>query len=111
MDLLAEYEEFAKIPPHVAVTYKFFSLFRVSKEGILSWGKAQFPLEEEAAGAARAFLKATKAFLRDTPAIKHTQCASRMWFWYHTLLENNWFDLETRAEILRWMEVCELVVS
>lgn len=110
MDLIAEYEEFAKIAPRVAVTYKFFTLFSVSKGGELCWGEDTWQLEEESAVAVKAFLKATKAFLRDTPGAKHTQCASRMWFWYNTILENAWFSRDTRAEILRWMEVCELVV-
>lgn len=111
MDLNAEYEEFAKIAPHVAVTYKFFSLFSISKDGVLSWCEDKFQLDEESATAVKAFLKASKAFLRDTPGAKHTACAGRMWFWYNTILEKGWFDRDVRAEILRWMEVCELVVS
>jgi hypothetical protein len=111
MDLLAEYEEFAKVAPHVAVTYKFFAAFSVTKEGVLRWGLEEYTLPEEAVAPVKAFLKATKAFLRDTEKVSHTACAGRMWFWYNTILEQNWFSRAERAEILHWMEVCELVVS
>ncbi len=110
MDLLAEYEEFAKVAPHVAVTYKFFAAFSISKEGELRWAQESYQLPEEAVAPVKAFLKATKVFLRTEEKISHTACAGRMWFWYNKILEEAWFTREVRAEILRWMEVCELVV-
>lgn len=108
MDLLAEYDEFAKLPAHTAVTYKFFSLFRVA-DGNLQWRGVPTPISPEAADALKAFLRAQRSALKG--GVTASDCSRRMWFWYQKLLELGLFDQATLDAILRWMEICELVVA
>lgn len=115
MDLIAEYEEMHSIPIHVAVTFKFFSLFKVSKaedgSTFLHWGEsAKTPLTPESYGPIKEFLKAQRSLLREG-SVMRVDCAKRMWFWFQKILELSLFDLAVRAEILKWNEICELIVT
>jgi hypothetical protein len=114
MDLIAEYEEMQSIPIHTAVTFKFFSLFKVSKadgEIFLHWGEvAKTPLSEESYGPIKEFLKAQRSQLREG-SVTRVDCAKRMWFWFQKILELSLFDMAVRAEILKWNEICELIVT
>jgi hypothetical protein len=109
MDLLAEYEEMKQIPLHTGITYKFFSMFKVDGD-TLYWGVAPAPLEEEVRGPIKACLKAQRAALREGSLTK-SECSRRLWFWGQKVLEMGLFRDEIRAEIIKWTEICELVLS
>lgn len=108
MDLLEEYDDMIQLPTHVAISYKFFVPFRIDG-GELVWSGHRAELDEEAIGPIKAFLKATKALLREGNVSKG-ECSRRMWFWYAKLVDMALFQHDARVEILRWMEVCELVL-
>ena len=103
MDFLEEYTEFTQLPVHIGVTYKFFSLFKLQGTQ-LQWCSYSADLGE-AAGAAKAFLKKQRADLKE--GISKSECSRRMWFWVQKLLE---LKVESPA-LLKWLEVCELVLS
>jgi hypothetical protein len=110
MDFLAEYEEMKDVPRHIAITYKFFSIFKVKDLGI-HWGPSHMHTTTVTiADAFKAFLKAQKTDLKEG-ALTKSECSRRMWFFYQKILEHGLFSLEVRQEILKWMEVCELVIS
>jgi hypothetical protein len=109
MDLLAEYDEMKTVPTHVAVVYKFFAPFRF-ENGDLMWGAHRAGAAEEVIQPVKAFLKVTKALLREGTVAK-SECSRRMWFWYAKLVDLGLFEHEARLEIMQWMEVCELVIS
>lgn len=109
MDLIAEYEEMKTLPQHAAVAYKFFAPFRF-ENGDLLWGAHRAGATEDVIPPVKAFLKATKAALREGQMPK-AECSRRMWFWYAKIVDLGLFQHEARLEMLQWMEVCELVIS
>ena len=110
MDIIAEYDEMKVAPQHIAVAYKFFAPFRF-ENGDLLWGSShRAGITEEGIQPVKAFLKATKAALREGTLPK-AECSRRMWFWYAKVVDLGLFQHEARLEMLQWMEVCELVIS
>ncbi len=115
MDFLDEYSDFRAIPRNTAITYKFFDLFKVSKGEngyyTISWGKvAKCDVNVNEGDAIKAFLKATKAGLREGE-YDASECSRRMWFFYNKLIEIGAFKTEERMEILKWMDVCQWVIT
>ncbi len=113
MDFLAEYDEFKKLPVHIAVTYKFLSNFSVDVSGTLWYTNYSFYTNEEytkeAAEALKKFLKATRKELKEGTPNKF-ECSKRLWFFYQKLMDLHVFSTEVRAEILKWMDICETVL-
>jgi hypothetical protein len=117
MDFLAEYDEFKKLPVHIAVTYKFLSNFTVDSSGSLFYTQYRFDINEdfskeytkEAAEALKKFLKATRKELKEGSMNKF-ECSRRIWFFYQKLMDLHVFSTEVRREILSWMETCETVL-
>jgi hypothetical protein len=110
LDLLAEYEEVKKIPVPTAVGYKFFSNFKVA-DNCLLWAGFSTPLEEDAREAVKAFLKEQRRQIRDG-VLSGSEISRRMWFWFQKILDLGLFtEGNTRNQILRWMEVCELILA
>jgi hypothetical protein len=113
VDFLAEYEEFSNIQSHIAVVYKFFDMFKVDdKEGRMYWLKdyTDSNLSKEVLCAFKGYLRSKKSALR-RGELKKGECSKMMLFWYMKILEHNVFDAEVRREIMKFMEVCELVIS
>jgi hypothetical protein len=110
MDFLAEYQEVTKIPPHIAVTYKFFSIFKFEDGELCYIHYKSGPMEPAALSALKAFLKAQRSDLRGDARLGKGECSRRMWFFYQKLLDLKLFDKPARMEIMRWMEICELVL-
>jgi hypothetical protein len=110
-DLLAEYTEFSQVPTVLAVPYKYFSLFRV-EEGELVWAGHRATLAEDLVAPVKKFLKEQRAALR-SGSLSKSECSRRMWFWVQKVLELELFldAPEARAQMLKWTEVCELVIS
>ena len=111
MDLLAEYQEVKQIPVVVAVTYKFFHGFKV-EGGALCWAGFNTPLSEEIREPVKRFLKEQRRAVRED-SLSVGECSRRMWFWFQKVLDLELF-VETpvaRDQILRWMEVCELILA
>jgi hypothetical protein len=110
MDFLAEFSELKTLPNHIAATYTFFKSFSVDKETLsLCWNSVKTPVEEETFQEFRAFLKSTKRQLQEKQ-LKPSDCCRAMFFFYSKLLQHECFEQSTRQEILKWMEVCELIV-
>ena len=111
MDFIAEYAESKKLPIHIAVTYKFFSLFKVDTDAkTLAWTTHTTPINPDVALAAKLFLKDRRAVFKQG-AVNKSECSRSMWFWYQKILDVGAFTHEVRLEILRWMEICELIIS
>ena len=111
MDLLAEYEEMKSLPVHIAVAYKFFGLFKFEGSELVYVNHHGGEAEDDTLGALKAFLKSQRADLRVRDSkMGKGECSRRMWFWYQKLLELKMFDVQARMEIMKWMEVCELVL-
>ncbi len=114
MDLLAEYEEVKTIPVPSAVGYKFFSNFKLSADGeCLVWSGFSTYLEEGVRQPVKAFLKEQR---RQTAAanLSANEVSRRMWFWFQKILDLGLFTgnaAHGRDQILRWMEVCELILT
>lgn len=113
LNFIEEYNEFSGLPKHIAVTYKFFSLFSVSSDSI-SWSKryTDQELEGDVLKALKLFLKNTKNRLRsdrDKP-VTSSECSKLMLFWYMKIQEYDLFTPEIRREIMKYMELCELVI-
>ena len=115
MDFVAEYDDMCKIPSKIAVTYSFFELFKVQLKDTpeqprgLSWpGATDSKLSDEVLQAFKWYLKAKKAELKrcDTGS----NCGKMLWFFYQKLLEHNAFDVETRRDIMCYMEICEYII-
>ena len=122
MDFLEELEDMKTIPHHLAITFKFFSLFKVSLNknedadaaGVLTWAQTaeETHLSRDVLVAMREFLKAQRQAVKNmTNPPKKGDCSRAMWFWFQKLLEHGAFDTDTRTLILRWMEICELIIS
>lgn len=112
MDLLQEYEEVRQIPVPVAVSYKFFSNFKVEGD-TLTWGGFSTPLEGDMREPVKEFLKVQRRLTREG-SLKPSEVSRRMWFWFQKILDLGLFaDVSTpaRDQILRWMEVCELILT
>lgn len=112
IDLLAEYEEVKKLPVPTAVTYKFFSGFKVEGDSLV-WSGFRTPLSEEVRKPVKAFLKEQRRATEED-GLKQGECSRRMWFWYQKILDLGLFSgaaYQARAEILRWVEVCEYILS
>jgi TorA maturation chaperone TorD len=110
MDFLAEFSELKTLPNHIAATYSFFKLFSVDKDTqTLCWNSTTTPLEDEPLQEFRAFLKSIKRQLQEKQ-LKPSDCCRAMFFFYSKLLQYECFEQPTRQEILKWMEVCELIV-
>lgn len=114
MDFIGEYDDFTAIPRNIAVTYKFFDLFKVTSEDgvrVLTWGKSiKCSLDTPTLDAIKAFLKATKSGLRNGEYTA-SECSKRMWFFYTKLIEHGAFSSAERMEILKWMDVCQWVIT
>ena len=110
MDLLAEYKEMSALPNHIAVTYKFFSMFKIDGD-TMTWAghETDISTDTNTKDALKAFLKAQRSALREG-GLSASECSKRMWFWFQKLLELDLFEGDGRQEILKWMEVCELIV-
>jgi hypothetical protein len=113
MDLLAEYEEVKKIPVITAVGYKFFSNFKFSADGeSLLWSGFSTYLEEDMREPIKAYLKEQRRQVRDGK-LSAGEVSRRMWFWFQKILDLGLFTgnaAHGRDQILRWMEVCELIL-
>jgi len=116
MDFLAEYDEMQTIPQNTAVAYKFLSLFKVvlkesetEKRG-LYWSSYSLDsrLSDEVLLAFKLYLKAKKAEIRK--ADPKTTCGKILWFFYQKLLEVGAFSMETRRDILNYMELCAYIL-
>jgi hypothetical protein len=115
MDFLAEYDEMNKIPSKIAVTYSFFDLFKVQLKdsperarGIHWPGATDSRLTDNVLQAFKAYIKAKKAELKlcDTKS----NCGKMLWFFYQKLLEFDVFTVETRRDILSYMDICEYII-
>jgi hypothetical protein len=112
IDLLAEYEEVKKLPVPTAVGYKFFSGFKVEGDSLV-WSGFRTPLSEEVRKPVKAFLKEQRRAIQED-CLKQAECSRRIWFWYQKILDLGLFSgaaYQARAEILRWVEVCEFILS
>ncbi len=110
MDLIEEYKEFSGLPKHIAVVYKFFSLFSFSDNKIY-WSKTGFEIGEEEYGAFKAYVKHCKRVLREGGlSAGPSECSKMMLFLYMKIQEFSIFNIEIRKEIMKYMEVCELVI-
>ncbi len=113
MDLLAEYNEVRQIPVPTAVGYKFFSNFKLSDDGqLLVWSGFSTYLEEDMRGPVKEFLKEQRKQIRDG-ALSGSEVSRRMWFWFQKILDLRLFvgnAASARDQILKWMEVCELII-
>lgn len=112
MDLLAEYEEVKKIPVITAVGYKFFSNFKVTDDCLL-WSGFSTYLQEDVREPVKAYLKEQRRQIRDG-ALSASEVSRRMWFWFQKILDLGLFTgnaSQGRDQILRWMEVCELILA
>lgn len=116
MDFLEEYDEMNTIPANTAVSYKFLNLFKVvltssetEKRG-LHWSSISVDtkLSDEILVAIKTFLKVKKSELRK--ADPKTKCGTILWFFYQKLLEIGAFDMETRRDILQYMELCSYII-
>jgi len=116
MDFVAEYAEMCTIPSKIAVTYKFFELFKVylkdSEEGPkgLHWSYASDTnLSDETLVAFKALLKFQRSQLKklDTPSVN---CGKMLWFFYQKLLDVGAFNAEVRRDILAHMDLCEYII-
>jgi hypothetical protein len=116
MDFLAEYDDMGAIPQNIAVSYKFLNLFKVvmndsetEKRG-LHWSTYTIDshLSDEVLLAFKTYLKAKKSELRkENPK---TNCGKILWFFYQKLLDVGAFDIETRKDILGYMELCAYII-
>ena len=112
MDLLAEYEETKTIPTPTAIAYKFFSNFKVEGEHLLWSGFSTF-LKEDMREPVKAFLKEQRKQIRDGD-LSGSEVARRMWVWFQKILDLSLFvgnASEGRAQILKWMEVCQFILA
>ena len=113
MDFVAEYDESRGLPIHIAITYKFFALFKVNTDAnTMSWSKVytMCAVPPEELRAFKEFLRSTRNLLKSEPFPTKEECSRRLWFFYQKLLEHAIFTTEIRSEILRWIEVCEYIV-
>ncbi len=111
MDLLAEYEEVKQIPVPTVVGYKFFSNFKVADDCLL-WSGFSTHLEEDVREPVKAFLKEQRRQIRGG-TLSGSEISRRMWFWFQKILDLGLFTGngdQGRDQILRWMEVCELIL-
>jgi hypothetical protein len=112
MDFLAEYDEVKKIPTPTAIGYKFFSNFKVA-DNCLLWAGFSTPLEEDVREPVKQFLKEQRKQIRDG-TLNASEVARRMWFWFQKILDLGLFvgnASEGRAQILKWMEVCQFILA
>ncbi len=117
MDFIAEYNEMATIPHKIAITYKFFELFRVclkdsedDKRGFYwSTGAVDTKLSDDALIGFKAYIKAQKSQLKKCD-VAATNCGKMLWFFYHKLLETDAFDPVIRRDILAYMDICEYII-
>jgi hypothetical protein len=112
LDLLAEYEEVKKLPVPTAVAYKFFSNFKVVDDSLV-WSGFSTALSEDMRKPVKAFLKEQRRAIQED-GLKQGECSRRIWFWFQKILDLGLFTgnaAEARMQILRWMEVCELILS
>lgn len=116
MEFLQEYDEMSTIPQNTAVAYKFLNLFKVvlkdteeEKHG-LHWSTIAIDnkLDNETLIEFKNFLKAKKSELRK--ADPSSKPGKMLWFFYQKLLEFGAFDVETRREILNYMELCAYII-
>ena len=99
----------SELPNHIAVTYKFFSMFKIDGDSMY-WSGHQTAIKPDTKDALKTFLKAQRSALREG-TMSAGECSKRMWFWFQKLLELDLFSCsEARSEIMRWMEICELIV-
>ncbi len=114
MDFLGEYEELKVLKNHTLVSWQFFELFKVEEDDdgkyLVYMDTKSRCLSDDEYGAFKAFLKAQRSALRKE-ALPVGECSKRIWFWYSKLLELNMFTLEIRSEILKWMEVGQLIMT
>ncbi len=115
MDFLGEYDELAVLKNHTLVTWKFFELFRLeecdSEKSMYYVGHKSRYLSDDVYNAFKAFLKAQRSALRKE-SLSVAECSKRLWFFYSKLLEHDvFFDPNVRREILKWMEVGQLVMT
>jgi len=116
MDLLEEYAEMDKIPSKIAVTYSVFDLFRVQlkdsesgKRGLYWSTTLDSKLSDEVLIALKSFLKAKKSELKTCDT--KINCSKLLWFFYQKLLELDAFTIETRRDILAYMDMCEYIIA
>lgn len=116
MDFVEEYAEMEKVPSKIAVTYSVFDLFRVQlkdsdtmKRGLYWPGAVDTKLSDEALVALKSFLKAKKSELKTCDT--KINCGKLMWFFYQKLLELDAFDVQTRRDILGYMDMCEYILA
>ena len=110
MDLIEEYEDFKQIPVHIAVSYKFFSHFKVDDENRIWFSGNSFKIEQEGvADAIKKFLKASRKEIKEG-IVSKGECSRRIWFWYAKIIDFGLFTPEVRQDILRWMDICETVL-
>jgi hypothetical protein len=114
MDFIEEYNEMSAIPIKIAVTYKFFELFRVSLKDSdrgIHWSTCAVDTKQsdEVLEAFKAYIKTQRSQLKKCD-VGNTNCGKMLWFFYQKLLEFNVFDADIRREILKFMEVCEYII-
>jgi hypothetical protein len=117
MDFLAEYDEMNCIPSKIAVTYKFFELFRVclkdtddEKRGFYwSVNAVDTELSDEILVAFKTFLKAKRSELKKCK-VSDVNCGKMLWFFYHKLLEVGAFNDIIRRDIMAYMDICEYII-
>lgn len=115
MDFLAEYDELCTIPTKIGITYTLLSMFKVQlkdsdelKRGLHWPGAIDSKLSDEFLIAFKGFLKAKRAELKKCDV--KTNCGRIMWFIYSKLLEADAFDIETRRDIIAYMDICEYII-
>jgi hypothetical protein len=115
MDFLAEYDELCNIPTKIGITYTLLSMFKVQlkdsdelKRGLHWPGAIDSKLSDEFLIAFKGFLKAKRAELKKCDV--KTNCGRIMWFIYSKLLEADAFDVETRRDIIAYMDICEYII-
>ncbi len=112
LDLLAEYQEVKKIPTPTAIGYKFFSNFKVEGEHLFWSGFSTF-LKDDVREPVKQFLKEQRKQIRDG-TLPGSEVARRMWFWFQKILDLGLFvgnASEGRAQILKWIEVCQFILA
>jgi hypothetical protein len=76
----------------------------------LSWGKEKCVLDGDVLDVIKTFLKTTKSGLRNNE-YNASECGKRMVFFYYKLVEFGAFDSSVRMEILKFMDVCQWIIT
>lgn len=110
MDFVEEFNEVKTVSPWTVATYSFFKPFKVNVEKrTLQWHGYTTDIAEEYAEASKKYLSFIKKEVKD--GMKAGGCSRAMFFWFGKLQEMHVFSSEIRTEILKWMEVCELICT